>query len=104
MKRRNNVIISIFACAAKGERSRSQTSRDAIGIFIVDRRKHGHPHAQERSETLLKNFVQLTRYENRMVFMLQNSTIEEQRGITEFLTAKGVKLASIYCRMVTIHG
>ena len=54
-KNRNNVTVSIFACTAKGERS--QTSRDEIGIFIVDPRMQGHPHVQERSEALIKSAV-----------------------------------------------
>ena len=46
----------------------------------------------------------MTRYENRMVIMLQNLAIEEQQGVIQFLIAEGVKLAAIYRRLVTIQG
>ena len=52
----------------------------------------------------MKSVVQLTRYENRMVFMLQNSTIEKQWGVIHFLTAEDVKMAAIHLRMATVHG
>ena len=35
--------------------------------------------------------------------MLQNLTIEKQRGVIQFLTAEGVKQASICCRLVTVN-
>ena len=57
-----------------------------------------------RDHRLLKGAVQLTWYEKRMVFMLQNSTIEEQRGIIQLLTAEGVKLAGIPNRMAGVRG
>ncbi|GFY52627.1 uncharacterized protein TNIN_354831 [Trichonephila inaurata madagascariensis] len=38
------------------------------------------------------------------MFVLQNSTIEEQRSVIQFLTAKGEKLAAIHRWMVTIYG
>ena len=38
-----------------------------------------------------------------MVFILQNSTTENQRGVIQFLTAEGIKLAVIHRRMVTVH-
>ena len=66
MKLRNNVPVSIFVCAAKGEHS--LIARGTIGIFIVDPKMHGHPHTKERSEALIKSAVRLTRYDNRMVF------------------------------------
>ena len=66
----------MFAYAAKGEFN--QTSRDTIGIFLVNRSMRGHLHVQEREEALIKSAIQLTRYENRMVFMLQNSMIGNQ--------------------------
>ena len=59
MKRRNNITVSIFAYATMGECT--QTSRDVIGISIVDRSMQGHPHAQERTEALIKSTIQLTR-------------------------------------------
>ena len=96
-----SVTVSMFAYAAMGERS--QTTRDAIGISIMDGILRGHPHSQD-GEALIKSAVQLTLYDNRMVFMLQNSTIEEQRGIIQFLTNEGVKLAAIDRRMVTVRG
>ena len=43
-KSRNNVTVSIFAYAANWESS--QTSRDAIVIFIVYRIMREHPYAQ----------------------------------------------------------
>ena len=55
--RRNNLTVSIFAYATKGERS--QTSREAIGNFIVDRSMRGYPHMQGRAEVLIKSAVQL---------------------------------------------
>lgn len=39
-----------------------------------------------------------------MAFTLQNSTIEEQRGVIRFLTAEGVKPANIHRRMLTVYG
>ena len=66
----------MFAFASKGERN--QTSGDASGIFFVNRSMRGHLHVQERAEALIKSAVQLTRYEKRMVFTLQNSMIGEQ--------------------------
>ena len=74
MKRRNDATFNMFACVAEGDCS--LTSWDAFGIFIVNRRIHGYPHAQERSEALIKSVVCVTRYENMMFFILQNSTIE----------------------------
>ena len=100
--RRNNVTFSIFACAAKGECS--QISRNASGIIIAGRRMQVHTHAQERSEYLIKSTFQLTRYENRMVFNLQNQTTKEQREFFYFLPTEGVKLVAIHCRMVTVNG
>ena len=46
---------------------------------------------------------QLMLYENRMVFMLQNSMIENKLNIIQFLIVGGVKLAAIHSRMVTVH-
>ena len=67
-KRCNNVTVKIFACATKGECS--QSFREAIRIYIVDRRMHRQSHAQERSKSLIKIAVQLIRYENMIVLML----------------------------------
>ena len=39
-----------------------------------------------------------------MAFTLQNSTMEEQRGVIRFLTAEGVKPADIHCWMVAVYG
>ena len=65
---------------------------------------HTHPYKQEKSEPLINSAVQLMQNENRMLFMLQNSTIEEQRGIIQFLTAEGVQLAAIHHQTVTVQG
>ena len=74
-----------------------------IDIFIVDRRMDGHPHAQERSEALIKSAIQLTRYENKMAFMFQHLTIEKQQGIIQFLTDEDGKTAAIHRRMLSEH-
>ncbi|GFU05146.1 histone-lysine N-methyltransferase SETMAR [Trichonephila clavipes] len=38
----------------------SKTSRDANGVFGMDRNMSGRPHAQKRAEALIKSAVQLT--------------------------------------------
>jgi len=39
-----------------------------------------------------------------MAFPLQNSTLEEQRGVIRSLTAEGVKPAAIHRRRMTVYG
>ncbi|GFV33640.1 HTH_48 domain-containing protein [Trichonephila clavipes] len=43
-------------------------------------------------------------YEDRMAFTLQNTTIEEQRSVIQFLTAEGENPAAIHRWMVTVYG